>query len=52
MNGDGLARFLVVGLAALSLIACGESPINVEALKSQPKEYVGSDTCKMCHLEH
>ena len=52
MNGDGLARFLVVGLAALSLIACGETPINVEALKSQPKEYVGSDTCKMCHLEH
>ena len=23
-----------------------------KALKSQPKTYVGSETCKMCHLEH
>jgi hypothetical protein len=52
MNGSGLVRFLVLGLAALCITACGERPIDVEALKSKPKEYVGSDTCKMCHLEH
>ena len=52
MNGYGLARFFLVGLGLLALAACGESPIDVEALKKEPKKYVGSDTCKLCHLEH
>jgi hypothetical protein len=52
MNSYGLVRFLMLGFFVLALGACGESPINVEALKSKPKEYVGSDTCKLCHLEH
>ena len=52
MRGYGLGRFLVAGLAALAILACGEQPIDVKVLKSKPKEYVGSDTCKMCHLEH
>jgi hypothetical protein len=52
MSGYGLWRILVCGWVALILGGCGESPINVEALKSKPKEYVGSDTCKLCHLEH
>ncbi|HEX9883968.1 MAG TPA: multiheme c-type cytochrome [Desulfobaccales bacterium] len=52
MKAYGLAKVMVMGLVVLGLGACGESPINVEALKSKPKEYVGSDTCKLCHLEH
>lgn len=52
MKGFGLRRFLVAGSAALAMLACGERPIDVTALKSKPKEYVGSDTCKLCHLEH
>ena len=52
MNGYGLARVFVAGLALLALAACGERPLDVEALKKQPKKYVGSDTCKLCHLEH
>ena len=52
MNGYGLARFFLVGLGLLALAACGERPIDVEALKKEPKRYVGSDTCKLCHLEH
>jgi hypothetical protein len=52
MNVYGLARFFLAGLVLLALAACGESPINVAALKKEPKKYVGSDTCKLCHLEH
>lgn len=52
MHGYGLARFFLVGLGVLALAACGESPIDVKALKKEPKKYVGSDTCKLCHLEH
>jgi hypothetical protein len=52
MNGYAVVRFLVTGMMLLVISACGESPIDVEALKSKPKEYVGSNTCKLCHLEH
>ena len=52
MNGYGLWRILVLGWVTLALVGCGESPIDVKALKSKPKDYVGSDTCKICHLEH
>ncbi len=52
MKGYGLARIFLAGLGLLALAACGERPLDVEALKKQPKQYVGSDTCKLCHLEH
>jgi hypothetical protein len=45
-------RFLLAGLAALVILACGEQPVDVQALKGKPKDYVGSDTWKKCHLEH
>jgi len=35
------------------MAACGtESPVDVKAVMAQPKTFVGSDTCKTCHLEH
>ena len=38
---------------AVALVACtAEQPIDIKAATSQPKAFVGSDTCKMCHLEH
>ncbi len=54
MQGKVSTRFLAPGLAilALAVLGCGERPIDVAALKEKPKEYVGSETCKMCHLEH
>jgi len=53
MRGKILATILLLGLIALLLSACGgEKPIDVAAVTSQPKAFVGSDTCKMCHLEH
>ena len=53
MKGKALSTILLLGLMGLILMACGaEQPIDVAAVTSQPKAYVGADTCKMCHLEH
>ena len=53
MGERGLAKVLVLGLTAMALVACGtEQPIDMKAIMAQPKAYVGSNTCKMCHLEH
>ena len=53
MKGRYLATVFIMGIMALILSACGgEQPIDVAAVTSQPKDFVGSDTCKMCHLEH
>lgn len=38
---------------ALSFAACTAEPeLDFKKLTSQPKAYVGSNTCKQCHLEH
>ena len=53
MKGKALTTILLLGLMSIMLLACGvEKPIDVEAILAQDKTYVGSDTCKMCHLEH
>ena len=53
MKANGLQSILIISLTAVFLMACGvEKPIDIKAITSQPKGYVGSDTCKMCHLEH
>jgi hypothetical protein len=53
MKGKGLAIIFILSLTILALAACGgEPPIDVKAITAQPKDFVGSDTCKMCHLEH
>ena len=53
MKPKALLIVLILTGAAAVFLACGaEPPIDVKAITSQPKDYVGSDTCKMCHLEH
>jgi hypothetical protein len=53
MKAKALAMILAIGVIALILSACGgEQAVDVKQLMAQPKTYVGSDTCKMCHLEH
>ena len=47
------AMVVVLVLAGLMFGACTtEQPVNMDAVLSQPKSFVGSDTCKQCHLEH
>jgi hypothetical protein len=44
---------IMLGLFALLVFGCGgEQSVDVKQLMAQPKTYAGSDTCKMCHLEH
>ena len=53
MRGKDLATIFFLGLVVLAMLACGDQrPVDIEKITSQPKQYVGSDTCKMCHLEH
>ena len=53
MKFKSLVRGLTFCLVVVALAACAkEQPIDIKAATSQPKAYVGSDTCKMCHLEH
>ncbi len=53
MNRFRPAFVIVSALAMAFVLACGgEKPIDVKTIMAQPKLYVGSDTCKMCHLEH
>merc|ERR1711941_47797 len=46
--------FLCVAFMVLLFWGCTpqEPKVDVEAITAQPKEFVGSETCKMCHLEH
>jgi hypothetical protein len=53
MKARTFLQVVVLGLAAVALFACGgERPIDIKAIMAKPQTYVGSDTCKMCHLEH
>jgi len=51
--GRILATIFCLGLMSMFLISCGaEQPVDIDKIIAQEKAYVGSDTCKMCHLEH
>ena len=44
---------LIMCFMALFLSACGSEQVaDLKSLKSMPKAFVGSENCKMCHLEH
>jgi predicted CXXCH cytochrome family protein len=48
-----LSTLMFLVLAALILTACGrERTADVQTIMAQPKNFVGSDTCRGCHLEH
>lgn len=52
MKGNVLA-VIMLGFLALLVSGCGgEQAVDVKKAMAQPKDFVGSDTCKMCHLEH
>ena len=53
MRGKFWAIIFVLALMGLILSACGQpAPIDIDKILSQDKAFVGSDNCKMCHLEH
>lgn len=46
--------FVLIALAAAGLASCGRGgpEFDVEEMLAQPKTYVGSESCRVCHLEH
>jgi hypothetical protein len=53
MKMKALAILMVPAIFVLFFWGCGsEQIIDIAAVTAQPQKFVGSDTCKMCHLEH
>ncbi len=53
MSSNPWPKFFLILVILFLFSACSsERAPSVEALKKQPKEFVGSDTGKQCHLEH
>jgi predicted CXXCH cytochrome family protein len=45
--------FIVLLCISIWLAGCGrEQTVDIQEVKRQPKTFVGSETCKSCHLEH
>jgi hypothetical protein len=44
---------MLITVVGFALAGCAaEQPVDMDAILKQPKAFVGSDTCKQCHLEH
>lgn len=53
MEKRSLPAIVLLCVFTLGLWGCSSQPeIDIQAVTSQPKDFVGSSTCKMCHLEH
>ena len=55
MLTSGILRILLLPFALLALFGCSptaDMTAGVQAVLDQPKQYVGSEVCKTCHLEH
>jgi Cytochrome c554 and c-prime len=53
MKNNPFVNVLVLILMAIGISACGvEQPVDMKTVLAQEKSFVGSDTCKKCHLEH
>lgn len=53
MNTKTFALMGVLIGMAFVLAACGaEQPVDIKTVLAKDKSFVGSDTCKQCHLEH
>jgi formate-dependent nitrite reductase cytochrome c552 subunit len=50
MKTRGWVRLIITIILTTGLAACGSD--KVEVVVSGPKTYVGSEQCKVCHLEH
>lgn len=53
MKASTVGNVLVLSFAWMAMAGCsGQQAVDLNAIKAQPKTYVGSETCKQCHLEH
>lgn len=53
MKEKSFATILILVIFSLGFWSCSNEPVvDIAAVTSQPKDFVGSNTCKTCHLEH
>ena len=56
MKTSGWLKLALTTLLVAGLVGCGPGPgepeVSMEKILSKPKTYVGSQECKVCHLEH
>lgn len=53
MKYDNISILLSLLFTGVIFLACGsEQPVDIDKVLAQEKNFVGSDTCKKCHLEH
>jgi hypothetical protein len=48
----GWIKIVLTGFLAIGLTGCGSEEASVKDILSAPKTYIGSEQCKVCHLEH
>jgi hypothetical protein len=52
MKTSGWIKPALIVLLAAGLAGCGSDEVKVEKMLAVPKTYIGSEQCKVCHLEH
>ncbi len=52
MKTSGWIKVVLSVLVAAGLAGCGSEKTQIEEIVGAPKTYVGSEQCKVCHLEH
>jgi formate-dependent nitrite reductase cytochrome c552 subunit len=52
MKTSGWIKLALMVLLAAGLAGCGSDEVKVEKMLTGPKTYIGSEQCKVCHLEH
>jgi hypothetical protein len=52
MKTSGWIKLALTVLLASGLAGCGSDEVEVEKMLVGPKTYIGSEQCKVCHLEH
>jgi hypothetical protein len=52
MKTSGWIKLVLTVLLAVWLTGCGSDEVKVEQMLTGPKIYIGSEQCKVCHLEH
>jgi len=45
-------KLALILLFVAGLVGCGSDEVEVEKMLVGPKTYIGSEQCKVCHLEH
>jgi Cytochrome c552/Cytochrome c554 and c-prime len=52
MKRGGWFKLILTAMLTVGIFGCNSNETPVKDILAQPKTYVGSEQCKVCHLEH